>query len=330
MPGPLFYLLSPTYIADLNALSNGLYTPSPQTVGFTAVRGFWYILKNNGVTVTLPISPAQGDRIRFSSATSSVTSVTLGRNGNPINSAASDLTITSLDSGTCIEAVYVDSTIGWRVITPSAGTIPSLTSKSTDFTAAKGTVYLVTAGSLNVTPPSSPAAGDWFQLVYKDFATAGPTIKYNGTDKVRSAAADFPLTSGFDINLVLVYIDSTIGWQLHFVKGKVKKAPAISGNVLTLELDNGMWPDLVFDVSLNANITTLTVNNYPASGAPYCWEIVFTADGTQRTITWPASHKWPQGVSPTMTSTNTKKDRTVFETIDGGTTVFAGLAGQSY
>jgi hypothetical protein len=83
-------------------------------------------------------------------------------------------------------------------------------------------------------------------------------------------------------------------------------------------------------VSLNANITTLTISNPAASGTAHGFSIIFTADGTSRSITWGASIKWANGSSPTLTSTNGKIDVFNFITTDGGTSYLGFIAGQNF
>jgi hypothetical protein len=105
-----------------------------------------------------------------------------------------------------------------------------------------------------------------------------------------------------------------------------KSAPAITANVLTLDMSTQSY----FDVALNANITTLTVSNPPPSGTVGAFIIVFTADGTLRTITWPASFKWANGIAaPTMTSTNGKQDSFIVETRDAGATYIIDIRFQN-
>lgn len=106
---------------------------------------------------------------------------------------------------------------------------------------------------------------------------------------------------------------------------ETKTAPSISSGTLTIDCSAGN----VFAVSLNANITTLTFTNVPASGTAYGLTLAFTADGTARTVTWGASVKWPGGTAPTLTSTSGKVDTFVLTTWDGGTTWFAFVGGQS-
>lgn len=105
-----------------------------------------------------------------------------------------------------------------------------------------------------------------------------------------------------------------------------RTAPTISAGTLTLNLNTAT----VFDVALNANITTLTISNVQSSGRTSSFIIIFTADGTARSVTWPASFLWPSGTAPTITSTNGKKDVFTVFTVDGGTTWQAFISGQNF
>ena len=104
-------------------------------------------------------------------------------------------------------------------------------------------------------------------------------------------------------------------------------APTIATNVLTLNLEN----DNVFDVSHNANITTLTISNPPASGKAGSFTLILTQDATGgRTITFPAAVKWSGGTAPTLSTTLNKKNILAFFTIDAGTTWFGSQVGKDY
>ena len=107
---------------------------------------------------------------------------------------------------------------------------------------------------------------------------------------------------------------------------ETKATPSISAGTLTLDCSAGS----VFAVSLNANITTLTISNPPVAGFGYTMILQFTADGTARTVTWPAAVKWAGGTAPTLTSTNTKVDLFTLTTHDGGTTWYASIVGQNF
>lgn len=94
----------------------------------------------------------------------------------------------------------------------------------------------------------------------------------------------------------------------------------------TLNLALGM----VVTLTQDTNITTLAFSNVPATGAAATVTIkrVKDATGSARTITWPASVKWPGGVAPTLSATSGAIDIITLLTEDGGTTWFGsyGLA----
>jgi hypothetical protein len=103
---------------------------------------------------------------------------------------------------------------------------------------------------------------------------------------------------------------------------EVSASASISGGTLTLNLSTAG----IFYVNLNANVTTLTISNTQPIAAS-SFTIIFTADGTARSITWPASFLWPSAAA--LTSTNGIEDIFSFVTIDGGTTWFSFVGGQN-
>lgn len=106
---------------------------------------------------------------------------------------------------------------------------------------------------------------------------------------------------------------------------EVSTSPSISSNTLTLNLNTAT----VFNVTLNNNINTLTLSNVQSSGRASSFVLVFIADGTARSVIWPASFLWPNNTAPTITSTTGKKDVYVFFTTDGGTSWQAFISGQN-
>ena len=102
-------------------------------------------------------------------------------------------------------------------------------------------------------------------------------------------------------------------------------SPQISAGTLTLDLNTAT----VFAVTLNANITTLTITNVQSSGKTSSFVLMLTADGTARTVAWPVNFQWPGGTAPTLTSTNGKEDVFTFFTVNGGTNWQAFISGQN-
>lgn len=105
---------------------------------------------------------------------------------------------------------------------------------------------------------------------------------------------------------------------------ETKTAPSISAGTLTLDCELGN----VFVVALNANITTLTVTNWPATGKKGSIELWLVADGTQRTVAL-GSYKSPGGASYVPTATNGKIDVVTLHTYDGGSNVFFLVGAQN-
>ena len=106
---------------------------------------------------------------------------------------------------------------------------------------------------------------------------------------------------------------------------EISSSVSISSGTITLDLNAAT----VFNVTLNANITTVTLQNVQTTGRSSSFVLVFTGDGTARSVTWPASFYWPSGTAPTITSTAGKDDVFVFFTTDGGTTWMAFISGQN-
>jgi hypothetical protein len=107
---------------------------------------------------------------------------------------------------------------------------------------------------------------------------------------------------------------------------ETKATPAIAAGTLTLDLSAATQ----FVVALNANVSTLAVSNCPASGVT-SFTLVFTADGTPRTVDWAdIAVKWAGGTAPTLTSTNNKQDVFTFITYDACTSFHGFIAGLNF
>ena len=79
----------------------------------TATAGVLQICTNAGaVTLTLPASPAAGDLVGAVFTNNGATNV-LGRNSQPIQSAASDKTLSAYVANSITTWRYVDATRGW-------------------------------------------------------------------------------------------------------------------------------------------------------------------------------------------------------------------------
>jgi hypothetical protein len=145
-----------------------------------------------------------------------------------------------------------------------------------------------------------------------------------GTDgRIPALSTTYVANQAIPANVLTNGVIAQFGLKQYY---EAKNAISISSNTLTVDWSTGTY----FSVSLNANITTVTFNNICSTGTECGVNLLFTGDGTQRTITWPGAVKWPSGTAPTPTSTNGKVDIYAFATHDGGTTIFGFISGQNY
>lgn len=97
---------------------------------------------------------------------------------------------------------------------------------------------------------------------------------------------------------------------------------ASSGTSYTVDLSTAN----IFNITMTGNCT-FTFTNPPASGVSYSFMLILTQDATgSRTATWPASVKYPNSSTPTLTTTANKTDILNFITVNGGTTYFGALS----
>ena len=98
-------------------------------------------------------------------------------------------------------------------------------------------------------------------------------------------------------------------------------ATANTSTAYTIDLANG-----------SVQVLTLTGNctfTFPTATAGKGFTLLLKQDGTgSRTVTWPASVKWPASTAPTITSTASKGDKYVF--VGDGTYWWGSNAGQNY
>lgn len=108
---------------------------------------------------------------------------------------------------------------------------------------------------------------------------------------------------------------------------ETRTAPASASGVLTLNLENGN----VFEVTLTENVTTTNLTNPPASGKAGSFTLILKQDATGgRTITFPASVKWSNGVVPSLSTAANACDVLTFLTVNGGTTWCGFLSGVNF
>ena len=191
-------------------MTKGYYTV---TSAYTAVAGDQVMANttSSAITITLPASPSTGDEVTIIDArgTFATNNLTIGRNGQPIESSATDDVL--ITNGQAATLVYVDSTRGWAYKGPKTRGYTTVTGA---FTAIAGDQVLAntTSSAFGVTLPASPAVGDEVTIIDArgTFATNNLTVGRNG-QPINTGTSDLVLSTNGQA-ITLVYVDATRGW----------------------------------------------------------------------------------------------------------------------
>lgn len=151
--------------------------------------------------------------------------------------------------------------------------------------------------------------------------TVGQAIVTDGAGNLSFASGANPFDQTLNTTDAVIFDKVTLTGPII----ETQTAVSSSAGMVLLDCDLGN----VFTLSLTENIITLNITNIPASGKAIGITLILEADGTQRTIAWPASFLWSGGTAPTITATNAKKDAIVFMTYDNGSSFLAFVAGQN-
>jgi hypothetical protein len=145
-----------------------------KTADFTAEtnKGYFIDTSSGGVTVTLPATPAAGSFIGIKdyALTAQTNNIRIGRNGNNVQGAASDVLINT--QGGVANLVYVDATQGW--LTFDAAQASDISENATFTVATGGTV--TTCGNDKIHTFTSP--GTFCVTSVGNSAGGGDTVDY--------------------------------------------------------------------------------------------------------------------------------------------------------
>jgi hypothetical protein len=101
--------------------------------------------------------------------------------------------------------------------------------------------------------------------------------------------------------------------------------PSISSGVLTIDTSAAT----AFNVTVGSNITAINITNAASSAYVTRFVLVFNYTASV-SVVWPASFRWANGVAPTLTNVNGKRDIFTIFTTDGGTSYNAIITGQNF
>lgn len=165
------------------------------------------------------------------------------------------------------------------------------------------------SSNIGSSPPGSLANGSW----WADNTSASlVSLKYyDGTDWIQFVKID-------TTNNIFIFDG------IEFQQSQENVNVVASGSTATFDLRDGSTFKYTTDQAV-----TFTFSNPPATGKNGGFKLFLFQDATGRTITWPASVKWPLGIAPSVSAANSKHVL-VFETIDGGTIWTGTLAIEAY
>ena len=187
--------------------------------------------------------------------------------------------------------------------------------------------YSVSGSTLTFS--SAPSLGANVQVTITEGSVARGTL-VSSTDVVQGTSpSDGDIIKFNSSNSTFVFSDDIQGvytdknQTLDLTGGLV----ATTSNTIQIDASLGNF----VTANLNANVTSMTVSNIPATGTPYSFTLRFKyPDAVTRTVTWGSSVYWPSNTAPTLTCTANTVDTFVFYTIDGGSHILGFTAGQNH
>lgn len=219
------------------------------------------------------------------------------------------------DGGTITGAIVVDPGITIDTIDISAVLGGTGTPTFTSVTSGLFTGPLTGAVTGNVTGNLTGQVS----TVSQTSITGIPNLATVGTITSGTWSGSFGAVSGTNLTGLakLATANTFSAYNKFLTVAETTTSPAIGGGSLTLNLALGTQ----FAVNLNGN-ATITLSNPNTNGDGGFFTVVFTNDGTLRTVTWPASVKWASGVVYAPTGTVNKVDTVQCLYNNGGTSYF--------
>jgi hypothetical protein len=355
-----YNLMTPSFVSAVSSFSAGTtgLTPSTTTTGAVTLSGTLNVL-NGGTGVTT--STGSGSVVLSNSPTIASPTLTTPVLGTPASGTLSACTglplagVTGFGTGVAtflatpssanLAAAVTDETGSGALVfatsptlvtpalgTPSSGTLSACTGLPIS-TGVNGlgtgvaTALAVNTGSagailLNGGALGTPSSGT---------LSSCSGLPIGGVTGLGTGVATF-LATPSSANLATAVTDETGSGSLVFGTSPTLSNPTITGYTETTVTANTGSAYTINIANGTLQILTLTGNctyTFPTATAGKSFTLFQLQDATgSRTVTWGVSVRWPNGTTPTLTSTASKGDKFVF-TADG-TYWWGTIAGQNY
>lgn len=144
---------------------------------------------------------------------------------------------------------------------------------------------------------------------------------YDDVDELISGTGDFAtLTLGGNVKAD----GAVVATEIRGPRG-TRVAASISGGNITIDMNAGDF----FEVTINANWSIVTSNTI-SSGKYFSFYFVTKGNGTGYSAGWPGGILWAGGITPTVTSTNNKRDIYLLTYDPAGAGWFGAVVGQNF
>ena len=239
-----------------------------------------------------------------------------------VTTSGSEMNILDGVTATSAELNYLDiTTLGTsansKALTQSAGGAIIIGATSGDQTVDIASHDLVDGGlKLAGTLVTASAAE-----INKLDGYTGTTAELNTLDVTTQGTAEASKAVTSDGSLVTNFADGVV--QRPEMKDYSETKVALSA-AATVDID--LTTGNVFTLTPDQN-TTFTFSNPSPTGKSCSFTLVWTQDGSDRTIAWPATVDWAGAAAPAVTSGSGKIDIYTFFTLDAGTIWYGFQAG---
>lgn len=300
-------------------------------LALTAERGDIAVRSDLNKTFALSTSPAStlGNWVELRTPTDAVLSVA-GKTG-AVTLAKADVGLGSVDN--TADSVKPVSTATQVALDAKQATLVSGTNIKT-----VNSTSLLGAGDVSVEPTITKAAGyaKWtgaaWSFVNETYSLS--THNHSGTYQTAQSVTGLVKSSGITRSAAVAGTDYVTPTGVEVLTNKTLQAGVFTdGYTEETAVANTTTAYTVNLANGSVQFLTLTGNctyTFPTPAAGKSFTLVQKQDATgSRTVTWPASVKWPGGTAPTITSTASKVDKFVFTAIDGSSWL-GSVAGLNY